>query len=74
MNVSELKKQLVQPGLVWSRTSSILLSWRKHLLACVRIVSQRFKQFYCKQLKNGQLDGLSVQKQTLGEVGNWMVV
>jgi len=25
-NVSELKKQLVQPGLVWSRTVSILLS------------------------------------------------
>jgi len=25
-NVCEVKKQLVQPGLVWSRTSSILLS------------------------------------------------
>jgi len=29
---------------------------RKRLLACVRIVGQHFKQFYCRQLKNGQLD------------------
>jgi len=33
--------------------------WRKHLLACVRIVGQHFKQFYCRQLKNGQLDAMS---------------
>jgi len=26
------------------------------LLACVRIVGQHFKQFYYRQLKNGQLD------------------
>jgi len=25
--------------------------WRKHHLACVRIVGQHFKQFYCRQLK-----------------------
>jgi len=25
--------------------------WRKRFLACVSIVSQHFKQFYCKQLK-----------------------
>jgi len=25
--------------------------WRKRLFACVRIVSQHFKQFYCRQLK-----------------------
>jgi len=39
-NGCEVKKRLVQPRLVWSRTLSILLSseWRKHLLACVRIV------------------------------------
>ena len=35
--------------------------WRKHLLACVRIVGQHFKQFYCMQLKNGQLDELSAK-------------
>ena len=33
--------------------------WRKHLLACVRIVGQHFKQFYCRQLKNEQLDEMS---------------
>jgi len=41
-NVCEVKKQLVQPGLVLSRTLSTLTvnEWRKHLLACVRIVGQ----------------------------------
>jgi len=34
----------------------ILLSseWRKRLLTCVRILGQRFKQLYCRQLKNAQ--------------------
>jgi len=32
---------------------------RKRLLARVHIVGQRFKQFYCKQLKNGQLNEMS---------------
>ena len=27
--------------------------WRKRLLVCVRIVGKHFKQFYCRQLKNG---------------------
>jgi len=35
--------------------------WRKHLLACVHIVCQHFKQFYYRQLKNGQLDEMSVK-------------
>jgi len=35
--------------------------WRKRLLACVRIVGQHFKQFYCRQLKNGQLDEMSAE-------------
>jgi len=30
--------------------------WRKRLFASVHIVGQRFKQFYCRQLKNGQLN------------------
>jgi len=57
-NVCEVKKQLVQAGVVWSRTLSITAvnEWRKRPLACVRIVGQHFKQFYCRQLKNGQLD------------------
>ena len=60
-NVCEVKKCLVQPGLVWSRTLWILLSseWRKCLLACVRILGQHFKQFYSRQLKNGQLNEMS---------------
>jgi len=35
--------------------------WRTRLLACVRIVRQHFKQFYCRQLKNGQLDEMSAK-------------
>jgi len=35
--------------------------WRKRLLAYVRIVSKHFKQFYCRQLKNGQLDEISTK-------------
>jgi len=61
--VCEVKKRLVQRGLVWSRTLSILLSseWRKRLLACVHIVGQHFKQFYYMQFKNGQLDEMSAK-------------
>jgi len=56
-NICEVKKRLIQPGLVWSRTLSILLSINGQsvcLLACVRMMGQYFKQFYCRQLKNGQ--------------------
>jgi len=35
--------------------------WRKRLLACVRIVGQHFKQFYYRQLKNGQLNEMSAK-------------
>jgi len=35
--------------------------WRKHLLACVRIVGQHFKQFYCRQLKNRPLNEMSAK-------------
>jgi len=35
--------------------------WRKRLFACVRIVGKHFKQFYCRQLKNGQLDEMSAK-------------
>jgi len=35
--------------------------WRKRLLVCVCIVGQHFKQFYYRQLKNGQLDEMSVK-------------
>jgi len=39
--------------------------WRKRLLACVRMVGQQFKQFYCRQLKNGQLDKMSAKKSEM---------
>jgi len=32
---------------------------RKRLLARVRVVGQHFKQVYCRQSKNGQLDEMS---------------
>jgi len=35
--------------------------WRKRLLAYVRIVGQHFKQFYCRQLKNEQLNEMSTK-------------
>ena len=34
---------------------------RRRLLACVHIVGQHFKQFYCRQLKNKQLDEMSAK-------------
>jgi len=56
---------------LWTRTTWIGLEkniidtavneWRKRLLVCVHIVGQNFKQFYYKQLKNGQLDELSAK-------------
>jgi len=47
-------------SLDWSRAKhywyccQAISEWRTRLLAGVRIVGQHFKQFYCKQLKNGQ--------------------
>jgi len=60
-NVCRVKKWLVEPVLVWSRTLLILLSseWRKRLLARVYIVGQYFKHFYCRQLKNEQVNEMS---------------
>jgi len=61
-NVCEVKKRL-QPGLVRSRTLSIraVNEWRKRLLACVHTVGQHFNQFYCRQLKNRQLNEMSAK-------------
>jgi len=62
-NVCEVNKRLVQPGLIWLNWTSdtAVNEWRKHLLACVRIVGQQFKQFYYRQLKNGQLCEMSAK-------------
>jgi len=59
-NVCEVKKRLVQPGLAWIIETAVN-EWRKRLLACVRITDKHFKQFYCRQLKNKQLDEMSAE-------------
>jgi len=46
-------------GLEQNIIDTAVNEWRKHLLACVRIVGQHFMQFYCRQLKNGQLNEMS---------------
>ena len=55
------KEVTVRPwiGLEQNIIGTAVNEWRKRPLACVRIVGQHFKQFYCRQLKNGQLDELS---------------
>jgi len=55
-NVCEVKKQLVQ-----NIIDTAVNEWRKCLLACVRIAGQHFKQFYCRQLKNGQPNEMSAK-------------
>ena len=58
-NVCKVKKWLLEN---WSTTLSTAVNkWRKHLLACVCIVGQHFKQFYYRQLKNGQLNEMSAK-------------
>ena len=59
-NVCEVKKRLVVwIGLEQNIIDTAVNLWRKCLLACVRIVGQHFKQFYCMQLKNKQLNEVS---------------
>jgi len=48
-------------GLEQNIIDTAVNKWRKRLLACVRIVGQYFKQFYCRQLKNGKLDEMSAK-------------
>jgi len=61
-NVRKVKKRLQSRawiGLEQNIIDTAVNEWIKRLLACVRIVGQNFKQFYCRQLKNEQLDELS---------------
>jgi len=48
-NVREVKKRLVQPGLVWTLEQNIIDTainkWRKRLLACVCIVANTLSNF-----------------------------
>jgi len=48
-------------GLEQNFVDTAVNEWIKRLLACFCIVGQHFKQFYCRQLKNGQLDKLSAK-------------
>jgi len=48
-------------GLEQNFIDTAVNEWRTCLLACVRIVGQHFKQFYYRQLKNGQLDKMSAK-------------
>jgi len=48
-------------GLGQNFVDTAVNEWRKHLHACVHIVGQRFKQFYCRQLKNVQLNEMSAK-------------
>jgi len=46
-------------GLEQNIIDTAVNEWRKHLIDCVRILGQHFKRFYCRQLKNGQLNEMS---------------
>jgi len=47
-------------GLEQNIIDTAVSEWRKCLLACVRIVGQHFKQSYCRQLKNKQLNEIII--------------
>jgi len=53
--------QFIQLSIIQNIIDTAVNEWRKRLLACVRIVGQHFQQFYCRQLKNGQLDEMSAK-------------
>ena len=46
-------------GLEQNIIDTAVNEWKKRLFAYVRIMGQHFKQFYCRQLKNGQLNKMS---------------
>jgi len=48
-------------GLEQNIIDTAVNEWRKCLLACVHIVGKHFKQFYCRQLDNKQLDEMSAR-------------
>jgi len=55
-------------GLEQNFVDTAVNEWRKRLLACVRIVGKHFKQFYCRQLKNGQLDKMSASVRNVNKM------
>jgi len=65
-----VKSEVTGRACIGLEQNIILLSSerRKRLLACVRIVGQHFKQFYCRQLKNGQLDEMSASVRNMNKM------
>jgi len=61
MFVSQEANGIAWIGLEQNIIDTAVNEWRKRFLACVRIVSQHFKQFYYRQLKNGQLNEMSTK-------------
>jgi len=53
-------------GLERSFVDTAVNEWKKLFLACVRIVGKHFKQFYCRQLKNGQLNEMLAKVSEMG--------
>jgi len=48
-------------GLEQNFIDTAVNEWRKCLFARVHVVGKHYKQFYCRQLKNGQLDEMSAK-------------
>ena len=55
-------------GLEQNFIDTAVNGWRKRLLACVRIVGKHFKQFHCRQWKNGQLDEMSASVRNVNKM------
>ena len=64
-NVCEVKKRLVHPGLIWSRTLSILMSisqCMEKVPFCLCLHSgPRLQAILLQAVKNGQLDEMSAK-------------
>jgi len=48
-------------GLEQNIIDTAINKWKKCLHACVCIMGRYFEQFYCRQLKNGQIDKISAE-------------
>ena len=58
-NVCEVKKRLVQPGLIWSRIFRYCCQWMEKASPC--LCSHSGPPLQARQLKNRQLDELSAK-------------
>jgi len=60
-SVYEVKKRLVQPGLVWSKTLSILLSVNRASPCLCSHSGPTLQTILLQAVKNGQLDEMSAK-------------